>query len=144
MIASTHKTQKTWRVLKTRASCIWLTCCCVLGLWGYAWSRYFLHSVRLLKHIFGVDDIVVNLRPEKGNDNDSCYEQVNNFKYRKQYNLQNLITYMLYPFIFINIRFWNELSIYLSIFLWFLSKGFELKMWEKMQTCHFSDEANVI
>ena len=65
MIASTHKTQKTWRVLKTRASCIWLTCCCVLGLWGYAWSRYFLHSVRLLKHIFGVDDIVVYLRPEK-------------------------------------------------------------------------------
>ena len=113
MIASTHKTQKTWRVLKTRASCIWLTCCCVLGLWGYAWSRYFLHSVRLLKHIFGVDDIVVNLRPEKGNDNDSCYEQVNNFKYRKQYNLQNLITYMLYPYIFINIRFWNELCMYL-------------------------------
>ena len=144
MIASTHKTQKTWRVLKTRASCIWLTCCCVLGLWGYAWSRYFLHSVRLLKHIFGVDDIVVNLRPEKGNDNDSCYEQVNNFKYRKQYNLQNLITYMLYPYIFINIRFWNELSIYLSMFLWFLSKGFELTLWEKMQTCHFSDEANVI
>ena len=141
MIASTHKTQKTWRVLKTRASCIWLTCCCVLGLWGYAWSRYFLHSVRLLKHIFGVDDIVVNLRPEKGNDNDSCYEQVNNFKYRKQYNLQNLIiTYILYPYIFINIRFWNELS----ILLWILSKGFELILWEKMQTCHFSDEANVI
>ena len=142
MIASTHKTQKTWRVLKTRASCIWLTCCCVLGLWGYAWSRYFLHSVRLLKHIFGVDDIVVNLRPEKGNDNDSCYEQVNNFKYRKQYNLQNLITYMLYPYIFINIRLY--VCMYVCIFLWFLSKGFELTLWEKMQTCHFSDEANVI